>query len=96
MATSRKRKHVIRITWFIPEHSHGHDCVPLLIEQLRYAGVIRVGPHRKTTMNDRPYTEYTFDLLPPAHVRNDQQWALSNAERMRSFGISVIAIREDL
>jgi len=77
---AKKSEYVIRVSWRKPEGRTAalHDCVPLLLEQLRYAGVIKL------------HKEYFFDIAAPQGVTDSTLWASSNAERMSSFGINAV------
>lgn len=62
------KRNVIKVRW------NDKDSAMLLVEQLRYAGLIT------------KEGENAFTILPPKGVSSDV-WALQNAKRMRSFGI---------
>jgi hypothetical protein len=59
------------------------DKIRLLLEQLRYAGVIN-------WIKDEA-DRVIFDLYPPTGVSSTKAWAEANAARIRSFGINAAA-----
>jgi hypothetical protein len=59
------------------------DSAGLLIEQLRYAGLVKV--IKETEIESG--TAYMLEINCPKGL-NDLVWAQQNAERMRSFGIN--------
>jgi hypothetical protein len=68
--------------------SYGADTSGLLIEQLRYAGLLKVVRETEIDNHDGTYsTAYMLEVNCP-HGLDDEVWARQNAERMRSFGIN--------
>ena len=57
------------------------DQVRLFLEQLRYAGIVKICKDDELRM--------VIDLYAPKGVIADS-WAESNANRMRSFGINAV------
>lgn len=68
---------------FVPYNGTPQDRTLMLLEWLRYAGII-------TVISDTAIG-YVFDLKPPAHITSQttqESWAESNASRIRSFGFN--------
>jgi stalled ribosome rescue protein Dom34 len=61
----------------------------LLLECLRYAGVISKVETESVEKGNRHMTVFKFDLYPPQGVQ-DQVWADMNAKRMRSFMVKAV------
>ena len=74
----------VRITW----NSKRDGRISLLLEQLRYAGI--VGRIETPDLEDT-HGIIKFDLWPPSGVR-EKVWAEQNVARMRSFSIKAEAI----
>ena len=72
------RKYVVRVVLVrVPPRTR------LFIEQLRYAGLVRVYKDADGGC--------VLDMLPPAHITDTESWAKSNAERMATFRINAVA-----
>lgn len=65
---------------------NGGHSAGLLIEQLRYAGVVTVV--RQTDDADGNGTWYVLRLHCPAGTGSPAVWADQNAARMQSFGLN--------
>jgi hypothetical protein len=59
------------------------DSAGLLIEQLRYAGIVKIVTESEIDSG----TSYMLEINCP-HGLNDRVWAKQNADRMKSFGIN--------
>lgn len=85
-----KRKMCIRVAIFKHQVTEqGPDFGGLLVEQLRYAGIVTV--HERAQSDTVPHF---FDIHAPKSVSDTDLWAKMNAERMQSFGINAVAAPE--
>lgn len=57
----------------------------LIIEQLRYAGVLSV--------QKEDGDGYVLRINCPSRLVNDDHWAESNQERMSTFGINAVVVK---
>ena len=97
------KKWCVRVVWFQP--GGGKDKSGLLIEQLRYAGIVRVHGEDEPMVsidgikvpakgNDTvTHWKRVFDLHAPSKV-DSKTWADMNSRRMQSFGILASAAPE--
>lgn len=65
-------------------NKHDSDSCGLLLENLRYAGILSYD-------KDEATGKITFYLYPPKGV-NPEVWATQNSQRMRSFMLSATPI----
>lgn len=92
-----KTKHKVR---FDIKVTDGSD-MGLLLEQLRYAGILRIVATREDvyhgTVRDVHHGEIsTIEIGCPYKISDEKQWAEANAERMRSFGIPANTVMVNL
>ena len=73
---------VVRVV--VPRDRDPYGHVGMLIENLRYCGVVR--EHNRVG-------SIVFDINPPAGIAKTEiaAWAERNAERMRSFGYNAVS-----
>lgn len=82
-----KKKYAVGITMSANERrlaSEGNPSLCLFIEQLRYAGILKVV---KDVMDECKI----LYIYPPKGV-DDKVWADMNSQRMRSFGINAYIV----
>lgn len=78
-----KRKRCVLFQWTVPDHNTG--SVGMLIEQLRYAGLVKVV---KETDNENGRA-FVLEINAPKGY-DDRAWAHQNVNRMKSFGINAV------
>ena len=83
------RQKRIKLRVKVSPHCCPDSDFPAIIECLRYAGILRVGP-----IADTP-KEYTIEIPPPAGIPDHRAWGERNKARMKTFGFQAEIIEED-
>lgn len=80
-----KRERCILLQWIAKDTN---DASGLLVEQLRYAGLVRVV--KESHDDEHEQTVYMLEVKAPRGITGDgvRVWAEQNASRMKSFGFN--------